>query len=181
MSLPAREQQVLDGIETVLQDSEATLTAMFGLFTRLTGDEEKPRVEELGLASVRSRLPPRAADRRNAGLPPPAAGGLSRNAGLPPRAAGGLSRNGGRLSPGAGRWLPGRPGLWQRVVILLAMLVMAVVILNMKTTSPRACGPATATDAYGVSLSQAGSCSSSPTAPTPTQLPRAAPVSQYGP
>ena len=169
MSLPAREHQVLDGIETILEDSEATLTAMFGLFTRLAGDEEKPRVEELGLASVRSRLPP------------PAAGGLSRNAGLPPRAAGGLSRNGGRLSPGAGRWLPGRPGLWQRVVILLAMLVMAVVILNMKTTSPRACGPATATDAYGVSLSQAGSCSSSPTAPAPTQLPRAAPFSQYGP
>jgi hypothetical protein len=172
MSLPAREQQVLDGIETVLQDSEATLTAMFGLFTRLAGDEEKPRVEELGLASVRSRPTPRAAS------------GLSRNAGLAPRAAGGLSRSAGRLSPGAGRWLPGRPGAWQRVVMLLAMLVMAAVaavILSMNTTSPRACGPATATDAYGVSLSQAGSCSSSPTAPTPTQLPRAAPVSQYGP
>ena len=163
MSLPAREQQVLDGIETVLQDSEATLTAMFGLFTRLTGDEEKPRVEELGLASLRSRLPPGA------------------GAGLPPRAAGGLSRNAGRLSPGAGRWLPGGPGRWQRVVILLAMLVMAAVILSMNTTSPRTCGRATATDAYGVSLSQARSCSSSPTAPTPTQLPRAAPVSRYGP
>jgi hypothetical protein len=154
MSLPAREQQVLDGIETVLQDSEATLTAMFGLFTRLTGDEEKPRVEELGLASLRSRLPP---------------------------AAGGLSRNAGRLSPGAGRWLPGGPGRWQRVVILLAMLVMAVVILSMNTTSPRTCGRPTATDTYGVSLSQARSCSPSPTAPTPTQLPRAAPVSRYGP
>ena len=59
MSLPVREQQVLDRIETVLQDSEATLTAMFGLFTRLAGDEEKPGVEELGLASLRSRLPPR--------------------------------------------------------------------------------------------------------------------------
>ena len=171
MSLPAREQQVLDGIETVLQDSEATLTAMFGLFTRLTGDEEKPRVEELGLASLRSRLPPGA----GAGLPPGA------GAGLPPRAAGGLSRNAGRLSPAAGRWLPGSPGKWQRVVILLAMLVMAAVILSMNTTSPRTCGRATATDAYGVSLSQARSCSPSPTAPTPTQLPRAAPVSRYGP
>src|SRR5580704_15382027 len=105
MSLPAREQQVLDEIETVLQDSEATLTAMFGLFTRLDGDEEKPRVEELGLASLRSRRPA------------PAAGGLSRNAGL--------SRHAGLMSPGAGRWLPGSPGEWHRVVILLAMLVMA--------------------------------------------------------
>jgi hypothetical protein len=166
MSLPVREQQVLDRIETVLQDSEATLTAMFGLFTRLAGDEEKPGVEELGLASLRSRLPPRGAG------------------GLPPGAAGGFSRNAGRRSPGAGRWHPGGPGQWQRMVILLAMLIMAAgaaVILSMNATSPRACGPATATDAYGVSLSQAGSCSSSPTAPTPTQLPRAAPVSQYGP
>ena len=163
MSLPVREQQVLDGIETVLQDSEAALTAMFGLFTRLAGDEEKPRVEELGLASLRSRLPPRGAG------------------GLPPGATAGFSRNAGRRSPGAGRWHPGSPGQWQRMVILLAMLVMAVVILSKNTTSPRTCGRATATDAYGVSLSQAGSCSSSPTAPTPTQLPRAAPVSQYGP
>jgi hypothetical protein len=166
MSLPAREQQVLDGIETVLQDGEATLTAMFGLFTRLAGDEEKPRVEELGLASLRSRLPVRVAG----GLPPGTAGGLSGNAGL--------------MSPGAGRWLPRSPGGWHRVAILLAMLVMAAgaaVILSMTTTSPQACGPATATDVYGVSLSQAGSCSSSPTAPTPTQLPRAASVSQYGP
>ncbi len=160
MSLPAREQQVLDGIETVLQDSEATLTAMFGLFTRLAGDEEKPRVEELRLTPLRTRAPP------------PAAGGPSRDA--------------GRLSPGAGRWLPGSPGERRRVVILLAMLIMAagaVVILSMSTTSPRSCGPPTATDAYGVSLSQAQSCSSSSTAPTPTptQLPRAAPVSQYAP
>jgi len=166
MSLPVREQQVLDGIETVLQDSEAALTAMFGLFTRLAGDEEKPRVEELGLASLRSRLPPRGAG------------------GLPPGATAGFSRNAGRRSPGAGRWHPGSPGQWQRMVILLAMLIMAAgaaVILSMNTTSPRACGPATATGAYGVSLSQAGSCSSSPTAPAPTQLPRAAPFSQYGP
>jgi hypothetical protein len=158
MSLPAREQQVLDGIETVLQDSEATLTAMFGLFTRLTGDEEKPGVEELGLASLRSRPPVRAA------------GGLSRNAGL--------------MSPRTDRWPQRGTGEWHRVVILLAMLVIAAgaaVILSMNTTNPRACGPAIATDTYGVSLSQAGSCSSSRTAPAPAQLPRAAPVSQYGP
>jgi hypothetical protein len=164
MSLPAREQQVLDGIETVLQDSEATLTAMFGLFTRLTGDEEKPRAEELGLASLRSRLAPRAV----AGLSPRAAAG-------PPRAAGGLSRNAGRLSPGEGRWLPARPGRRKRVVMLLAMLAMAVgavAILSATATSSRLCAPATSTQAYGSSaLSPAASCPASPAVPTPTQVP----------
>jgi hypothetical protein len=52
MSLPAREQQVLDGIETALQAGEARLTSMFVFFTRLAGDEEKPGTEEL-------RSPPR--------------------------------------------------------------------------------------------------------------------------
>lgn len=47
MSLPAREQQVLDGIETVLQADEARLTSMFVFFTRLAGEEQKPGAEEL--------------------------------------------------------------------------------------------------------------------------------------
>ena len=57
MSLPAREQQVLEGIETVLQAGEARLTSMFVLFTRLAGDEEKPWIEELdpGHATRRAR------------------------------------------------------------------------------------------------------------------------------
>ncbi len=54
MSLPAREQQVLDGIETVLQAGEARLTAMFVFFTRLAGDEERPGTEELRPPSRRS-------------------------------------------------------------------------------------------------------------------------------
>src|ERR1700687_3009274 len=48
MSLPAREQQVLEGIETLLQAGEVRLTSMFVLFTRLAGDEERPGTEELG-------------------------------------------------------------------------------------------------------------------------------------
>ncbi len=52
MSLPAREQQVLDEIETVLQVGEARLTSMFVFFTRLAGDEQRPEAEEL-------RPPPR--------------------------------------------------------------------------------------------------------------------------
>ncbi len=54
MSLTAREQQVLDGIETALQAGEARLTSMFVFFTRLAGDEEQPRTEELRPPSRRS-------------------------------------------------------------------------------------------------------------------------------
>ena len=56
MSLPAREQQVLDGIETVLQAGEARLTSMFVFFTRLAGDEGKPGTEELRPSSRRSQV-----------------------------------------------------------------------------------------------------------------------------
>ena len=65
MSLPAREQRVLDGIETVLQAGEARLTSMFVFFTRLAGDEEKPGTEELRPPSRRSL----ARRRRAAGGP----------------------------------------------------------------------------------------------------------------
>ena len=54
MSLPAREQQVLDGIETLLQADEARLTSMFVFFTRLAGEEEKPGAEQLRAPSWRS-------------------------------------------------------------------------------------------------------------------------------
>jgi len=148
MSLPAREQQVLDGIETVLRDSEAGLTAMFGIFTRLAGDEAKPWAEEFRLPSQRSRLLLSAAD--------------------------GLSRDAGRRSPAAGRWPARGSAEWPRVLILLAMLVAAVgaaVILSITTTSTRTCGPATATHAAGSSRSQPGSCPTSPAVPTPTSAP----------
>jgi hypothetical protein len=39
MSLPARQQRVLDMIEGVLQASEPKLAAMFAMFARLTGGE----------------------------------------------------------------------------------------------------------------------------------------------
>ena len=47
MSLPAREQRVLDRIERSLHVCEPHLTSMFAVFTMLTGDEEMPRLEEL--------------------------------------------------------------------------------------------------------------------------------------
>jgi hypothetical protein len=47
MSLPARQQRVLDRIERSLHVCEPHLTPMFAVFTKLTGDEEMPRLEEL--------------------------------------------------------------------------------------------------------------------------------------
>lgn len=47
MSLPARQQRVLDRIEHSLHVCEPHLTSMFAVFTTLTGDEEMPRLEQL--------------------------------------------------------------------------------------------------------------------------------------
>ena len=47
MSLPARQQRVLDRIERSLHVCEPHLKSMFAVFTKLTGDEEMPRLEEL--------------------------------------------------------------------------------------------------------------------------------------
>ena len=119
MSLPAREQQVLDGIETVLQAGEARLTSMFVSFTRLAGDEEKPGTEELRPPSRRSL----ARSRRAVG--------------------------------GSGEWL--------RVVVLLTILVVALgvtLVLIVSRTNMRTCAP-----------SQARSCSSSQSVPTPPHAP----------
>lgn len=47
MSLRACQQRVLDRIERSLHVSEPHLTSMFAVFTKLTGDEDMPRLEEL--------------------------------------------------------------------------------------------------------------------------------------
>jgi hypothetical protein len=51
VTLPARQQRMLDRIDRVLRDSDPRLAALFSTFTRLTWDEEMPRIEE-----VRARL-----------------------------------------------------------------------------------------------------------------------------
>jgi hypothetical protein len=58
MSLPARQQRMLAGIEGALQTSEPRMTAMFAVFTQLTRDEgpampeqlERSRLDRLGMA-----------------------------------------------------------------------------------------------------------------------------------
>ncbi|MDX6335520.1 MAG: hypothetical protein QOG05_2860 [Streptosporangiaceae bacterium] len=51
MSLPASQQRMLNRIDRMLRDSDPRLVALFSIFTRLTWDEEIPRIEE-----VRARL-----------------------------------------------------------------------------------------------------------------------------
>jgi len=47
MSLPARQQRVLDQIEVILQARDPRLTSLFATFARLTAHEAMPRIEEL--------------------------------------------------------------------------------------------------------------------------------------
>ena len=51
MSLPASQQRMLDRIDRMLRDSDPRLAALFAIFTRLTWDEEMPRIEQ-----IRARL-----------------------------------------------------------------------------------------------------------------------------
>jgi hypothetical protein len=51
VSLPTRQQRSLDRIERKLIASDPVLHSWFAIFTRLTRDEEMPRIEE-----VRARL-----------------------------------------------------------------------------------------------------------------------------
>lgn len=47
MSLPACQERVLNRIEHSLTACDPRLWSMFAIFTKLTGDEEMPRLEEL--------------------------------------------------------------------------------------------------------------------------------------
>lgn len=56
MSLPARQQRVLDGIAESLRRSEPRLTAMFAIFTRLALADRRPSREQLADAGVLARI-----------------------------------------------------------------------------------------------------------------------------
>jgi hypothetical protein len=47
MGLPAGQERILSGIEDELRKGEPRLASRFAIFTRLTGDEELPRTEQL--------------------------------------------------------------------------------------------------------------------------------------
>jgi hypothetical protein len=56
MSLPARQQLILDQIEQVLQSADPRLKAMFSIFGRLASREAMPATEAMSEADL---LPPR--------------------------------------------------------------------------------------------------------------------------
>ena len=47
MGLPASQRKILERIESALRGSDPRLAALFSIFTRLTCDEEMPRVEQV--------------------------------------------------------------------------------------------------------------------------------------
>ncbi len=47
MGLPASQRKILERIEHALRGSDPHLAALFSIFTRLTCDEEMPRIEQI--------------------------------------------------------------------------------------------------------------------------------------
>jgi hypothetical protein len=151
MSLAAREQQILDGMETALQAGETRLTSMFTIFTRLSSDEEIPGIEELAVRSRRPRSWLRA-----------------------PRAAGRYPRNAWRRSTSRARWATGRPAAKLRAIALIPVALAAiacVVLLGVSTASVRMCRPVNAVHTSGLALSPARACQPSPPVPMPRRGP----------
>ena len=52
MSLPARQERILGRMAHSLRASEPHLTSMFAIFTKLTRDEDRPRLEALDAWSL---------------------------------------------------------------------------------------------------------------------------------
>jgi hypothetical protein len=151
MSLAAREQQILDGMETALQAGETHLTSMFAIFTRLSTDEEIPGTEELTARSQRPRSWLRA-----------------------PRAAGRHPRNTWWQSTSRARWATGRPAGKLRAIALIPValaVIASVVLLGVSTASVRLCRPVNAGHTSGLALSQARTCQPSPPVPAPRRGP----------
>jgi len=140
MSLPAREQRALDGIEIMLQAGEVRLQSMFVLFTSLSKDEEKPRTEDLGTRPL---------------LPLPAR-----------RATGQHARNSRRRSAPRAQQRTGRAGTVARVTLVLFMIAMAAVFsaVLISALGARTCGPAATTHSSAPAFSPARTC---PPAPAP--------------
>ena len=47
MGLPASQRKILERIENALRGSDPRLASLFSIFTRLTRDEQMPRIEEI--------------------------------------------------------------------------------------------------------------------------------------
>ncbi len=53
MGLPARQRRVLERIESTLRGSDPKLASLYAIFSRLTRDEEMPRIEQVRHGTVR--------------------------------------------------------------------------------------------------------------------------------
>lgn len=58
MGLPARQRRVLERIESTLRGSDPRLAALYTIFSRLTRDEEMPRIEQVryGIRRAAARI-----------------------------------------------------------------------------------------------------------------------------
>lgn len=52
MGLPASQRRILEKIENALRGTDPRLTSLFAIFSRLTRDEEMPRIEQLRARAV---------------------------------------------------------------------------------------------------------------------------------
>ncbi len=151
MSLAAREQRILDGMETTLQAGETRLTSMFAIFTRLFRDEGKPGTEELAARSWQPRSWLNA-----------------------PRATGGHPWNAWWRSPSRARWAIGRPAAKLHAIALIPVALAAIaslVLLGMITASMRSCGLVNAGHTSERVLTRAMTCQPSPPVPAPRHGP----------
>jgi hypothetical protein len=133
VSVPAREQRVLDEIEAMLQAGEARLASMFALFARLARDEGVPGTEDLGTRSRPHRWLARL------------------------QATALYLRDASRWSRLAGQRGTGRPGMPSLAIALLplaAAAMVATVLLGVSMTSVPACGPVPAVHGSGSALSR---------------------------
>jgi len=132
MSLPTCQQRVLDRIEHSLHACDPRLRSMFAIFTKLTREEEMPRLE---------KLEPRS-------LPP--WGWLKR-----------LRRPGRGRRTARGTWATGATGAGMHAIVLIpiALLVLAsAAFFGLGTRSVRPCGPAFQQQNTAPALSQATTC-----------------------
>ncbi len=127
MSLPTGQQRILDGIEDGLHAHDSRLASLFATFTRLTGQEEMPKVEEL--------KPGRKGQ--------PKRGGAVARPGLLGSWLAGQAR--ARGTGQALAWRTGRPaGRVSWIVLLPVVLVAAVsaLILGLLVSAPQGRCPA---------------------------------------
>jgi len=132
MSLPARQQRVLDRIEHSLHVCEPHLKSMFAVFTKLTGDEEMPRLEQLRprpLPFPRWRKQPRQPGRKGQAV----------------TAAGATGAAGTRL----------------RALLLIPVMLLVLapaVLVGLATRSQSPCGPAIRPPHTAAALSPSKTC-----------------------